>query len=180
MAAIGRLKYQDWLDLGLALLAEAGPDTLTIEAACQRAKRSKGSFYHHFETIDAFHLALAEAWRERHTEAVIRQAESAETPDERLEVLNVATSTLDQRVGQGMRGLAARNAAIAAICRAADQRRTSFLAHLHEESGAPAEVAAMLARIEYAAFLGLAITEPDSTPEERQALYRRFIALLKR
>lgn len=176
----GRLKYADWLDLGLALLAEAGPDALTIDAVSARAQRSKGSFYHHFSTIDAYLHALAEAWREKHTEGVIRHAEAAATAEDRLEALNVLTSVVDQRVEQGFRALGVRSPAIAALCSVVDCRRTRFLAKLHEEAGATPEVALMLARIEYAAFLGLAITEPDSTPEERQALYRRFIAYLKR
>lgn len=178
--AVERLRYADWLDLGLALMAEKGPDALTIDAVSARAQRSKGSFYHHFETIDAYHLALAEAWREKHTEAVIRRAETAATPEDRLEALNILTSVVDQRVEQGFRVLGARNAAIAASCEAVDARRTQFLARLHSEAGVAPESALMLARIEYAAFLGLAITEPNSKPAERQALYRKFIAYLKR
>jgi AcrR family transcriptional regulator len=180
MPGSGRLKKADWLDLGLALLAESGPDSLTIETACQKANRSKGSFYHHFETIDAYLLAIAEAWQERHTEAVIRQVEAAGTPEERLEALNIATSLLDQRIGQGMRGLATRHPGIAELCAAVDRRRTAFLAGLHAMAGIPPETAMVLARIEYAAFLGLSILEPQSTPAERQALYRHFLALLKR
>lgn len=177
---VERLKYADWLDIGLALLAQAGPDALTIDGVSARANRSKGSFYHHFETIDAYLLALAEAWREKHTEAVIRRAENAATPEGKLDALNVLTSVVDQRVEQGFRALATRNPAIADLCHAVDQRRTQFLARLHADAGVPLESALMLARIEYAAFLGLAITEPRSTPEERQALYRRFIAFLRR
>ncbi|WP_284177916.1 TetR/AcrR family transcriptional regulator [Rhabdaerophilum sp. SD176] len=180
MPGSGRLKKADWLDLGLALLAESGPDALTIETACQRAKRSKGSFYHHFETIDAYLLAMAGAWRERHTEAVMRQVEKAGTAEEKLEALNIATSLLDQRIDQAMRSLATRHPGIAEICAWVDRHRTGFLARLHEAAGLPPETARVLARIEYAAFLGLSILEPASTPAERQALYRHFLALLKR
>ncbi|MCZ8182967.1 MAG: TetR/AcrR family transcriptional regulator [Beijerinckiaceae bacterium] len=180
MQPTGRMKKADWLDLGISLLAESGPDSLTIDTACQKAGRSKGSFYHHFETIDAYLLALAEAWRERHTEAVMRQVKDAGTAEDRLEALNIATSLLDQRIDQAIRALAARHPGIAEICTLVDRHRTGFLARLHEEAGTPPETARVLARIEYAAFLGLSILEPASTPAERQALYRHFLALLKR
>ncbi|MFN3260463.1 MAG: helix-turn-helix domain-containing protein [Pikeienuella sp.] len=59
MARLGR---EDWLALGRAAIEEEGPSGLTVEALTRRAGKTRGSFYHHFESQGAFLRALAAAW----------------------------------------------------------------------------------------------------------------------
>ena len=59
MARLGR---KDWLALGRAALEEEGSSGLTVKALTRRAGRTRGSFYHHFESQGAFLRALAEDW----------------------------------------------------------------------------------------------------------------------
>ncbi len=178
---MARLTHESWLELGLAALAEAGPEALTIEALCQRARRSKGSFYHHFATIEAYRLALAGFWRERDTEAIIAATSEARAAAESLAALNRLTSHLDMRLEQGMRRLGAVDSEVAAIIRAVDRRRIGHLVKLYSETGdfAP-EAAELLAQVTYAAFVGFQVIAPEMRPEVSQQAYLRFMSLLRR
>lgn len=171
----------DWLALGLKALGEGGPEALTIEALCARAGRTRGSFYHHFETIDAYLAALAGHWSEQYTEEVIRRAETRSNASRKLDHLNTLAVDLDARVEQGMRRLAASDEHVRAMCRTVDARRISYLAGLYEQTGRyTAEEAEALARIEYAAFIGFQVIAPDTPRAELRATYDALLRLTGR
>ena len=90
-----RLSKTDWLDLGLHGLAEAGPAALRIDAMCVRAKRTKGSYYHHFSGREDFTDHLLHHWEQKLTEAVIKKTEQQQDPVEKLIALNRITDELD-------------------------------------------------------------------------------------
>jgi AcrR family transcriptional regulator len=48
---------------------------------------SRGSFYGHFQHVEAFHLAVMQRWQNLATDAIIRQVESAAIGSERLRLL---------------------------------------------------------------------------------------------
>lgn len=176
-----RLSATGWLTLGFKALAEGGPEALTIEALCTRAGRTRGSFYHHFATIDAYRAALAEHWRGVHTEEVIRRAETRSAPLGKLDLLNTLAAALDPRVERGFRRLAAADAAVATVCRAVDRRRIAYLSGLYQATGRFTDAEAeALARIEYAAFVGFQSIAPDATPAELRATYEAFLGLTGR
>ena len=60
-----RLKRDDWLAAGLAVLERIGPEALGAEPLARALGTTKGSFYWHFRDVPAFRLAVAEAWAER-------------------------------------------------------------------------------------------------------------------
>jgi AcrR family transcriptional regulator len=176
-----RFTRSDWLAVGLAVLGREGPDALVLEALCQRARRTRGSFYHHFDSIDEFIAELAAHWRQTHTLDLIAKADGRRTPRERLDHLNSLAVALDPRIEQGVRRLAARHAAVEAVCHTVDAERVAYLARLYEASGRYSSAQALaLARIEYAAFVGLQIVAPDARPKELRALYESFLALTGR
>lgn len=176
-----RFTRSDWLALGLALLGREGPDALVLETLCQRANRTRGSFYHHFDSIDEFIAALATHWHQTHTLDLIAKADSRRTPRDRLDHLNSLAVVLDPRIEQGIRRLASRHAVVEASCRTVDTERVAYLAKLYETSGRYSSTDALaLARIEYAAFVGMQIVSPDARPEDLRMLYDSFLALTGR
>lgn len=178
---MARIRQEDWLKLGLEALAETGPEALTIEALCQRAERSKGSFYHHFETIEAYRLALAEFWRARDTEAIISATSDVRDAIDNLEALNRLTSRLDMTAEQGIRRLGAADSGVAEIIRTVDRRRIGHLVKLYLETGefAP-EKAELLAQVTYAAFVGFQVIAPEMKPEVSQQAYLKFMGMVRR
>ena len=49
-----------WVREGLTVLAEMGPDGLTIDELCRRLNLTKGSFYHHYANRSMYIKALLE------------------------------------------------------------------------------------------------------------------------
>lgn len=174
-----RFSRTDWLALGLAALAEHGPAGLTVEALCRRAGKTKGSFYAHFEAIEAYLAALAVHWRATHTERLMQEADKGKAAHDRLIALDRMALALDARIEQGMRRLAQLDGGVAAVCAGVDRERIGYLARLHGETGRfrPQEALA-LARVEYAAFVGFQQLDLGLSPQELHESYRLFLRLL--
>ncbi len=175
-----RFRRTDWLELGLAALAEDGPAGLTIDALCRRAGKTKGSFYAHFPAIEAFLAALAGHWRESFTLRLMQAADQGEVAGERLMALDRMALALDARVEQGMRRVAQLDAGVAAICTAVDRERIDYLARLHGEAGRTPGEALALARIEYAAFVGFQQLDLGLSPQDLHDCYRSLMRMLTR
>ena len=174
-----RLSAQNWIDIGLRDLSEIGPDALTIDALCRRAGKTKGSFYAHFDSHEAFLLSLAACWRERNTEALLRDASAEPTVHGQLTRLNHMAVRLDARLDQGMRTLAERVPAIAEAFSEVESTRIVNLARLHRAARNCSETEARdLATIEYAAYIGLQIMRPRLTISELESLHEAFVKLV--
>lgn len=168
-----RFSRGDWLDLGLDAVSAQGPAGVTIDALCRRAAKTKGAFYAHFETIDAYLEALLGLWRERHTDRLA--APVGPDPIGQLAALDKVVAGLDVGIEQGMRQLAGRSATLAELCRSVDQARIGFLAALHEAGGRTAPDALALARFEYAAYLGFQQLHLGLDAEETCRIYEVFL-----
>ncbi|MBX2803745.1 MAG: TetR/AcrR family transcriptional regulator [Myxococcales bacterium] len=171
---MSRFRREDWLELGLRVLGDRGPDGLTVRALCEAAGRTRGSLYHHFADHDALLSALVEHWAQRDTQALI----DAVGTEGDARTLNDLALALDLDVEVGMRRLAAKAEWLRAAVGEVDQARIAFLTALHRpRHGGDAQV---VARVEYAAFLGFQQLEPRPSAEEMRALYRRFEELIRR
>lgn len=169
-----RFSRRDWLDIGLNAVSAEGPAGVTIEALCRRADKTKGSFYAHFETIDAYLEGLFGHWRERHTDRLA--APIGPDPIAQLADLDMVVAGLDTAIEQGMRQLAARSAALADLCRAVDLARIAHLAALHEAAGRSAREALAIARFEYAAYLGFQQLDLGLDAAELGRIYEVFLS----
>ena len=61
-----------WLETGLRLLIAEGESALTVERLCRETKKTKGSFYHHFDGQDGFRQRLIEWWKTHRSAAADR------------------------------------------------------------------------------------------------------------
>ena len=177
VAAAGRFRREDWLELGLRQLVEHGRAGLTLERMCEAAGRTRGSFYHHFPDHAAFVAALLDGWRERQTEAVIAAVERAGT--ERLGSLHELASALDHALDTAVRRYAAAEPLARDAVAAVDARRIDFLAELYAaEHELPPARARRVAELEYALFVGMQVLWPERDPEEIVAYKRLMHALV--
>jgi len=176
-----RFQRDDWLKLGLTSVKTKPEVRLTVDLLCTRAHKTKGSFYYHFENIDAYFAALAEYWYEHFTLELIRQSEKRPTPKDRLDLLNTLAVQLDPRIEQGMRMLSAREASIRDICAKVDDKRLEYLTKLYQSTEKYSlDDARSLAIFEYAAMVGYQQIKPDATPRETAAMYQLFLKLTGR
>ncbi len=171
-----RLTRQGWLNYGLQALADNGPEGLTVEAMCTRANKTRGSFYHHFDSAADFQKKLLLWWEKTYTHDLIEKIDRLGLPGQKLDHLNQLAAHLDPDIEQAFRRLATRSKDAAIICHRADNIHIDYLAKLYEQSPRfSARQAAMLARIEYAAFVGFQLVAPDAKPQEMLEMYQAFL-----
>jgi len=158
----------DWLTAGLGLLRDGGELSLTIDRLCQALHRTKGAFYHHFGDLGAYQDRLLEHWEALNTAAPIAAAERAPRPDQRRSELTRAVARLDLRVEQAVRAWALRDARARRALVRVDQRRVQYLASL--SSKRPSRRALLLARLDYATYLGAQQLLPSLSARDAKEL----------
>jgi len=72
-----RLTRDAWLAKALEVLSREGNSKLRVERISRDLNISKGSFYWHFESRDAFLHAIVEYWHELYTKSVKKRVETA-------------------------------------------------------------------------------------------------------
>jgi AcrR family transcriptional regulator len=174
------MRYDDWIGLGADVLRREGPGALTIDNLCARARRTKGSFYHHFKAIGELRSALVQSWIDSEGEAVARTAAAGAAPRERLEAMWRLTATSDPPLELGIRSLAAADPGIAALVARADDRRelvmTTLLAAAYP---IPGEDAHNLARLFHALHLGALVRAPDKAADFAHGPAKVLMAMLQ-
>lgn len=145
----------DWLDAGLAVLAEAGADALTIARLSDVLSVSKGSFYHHFGDLARFKAALLERYIALSTEQIIANLAALTTPLERVrQLLAWLVELPSAAIERSMRGWAATDADVAATQARIDGQRIGYVAGQLAELTGDSERGQRCAQAIYAVFVG--------------------------
>ena len=157
-----RWSREDWLRFGEAQLKTGGAAALALDRLCAAAGRTKGSFYHHFASTDAFLEALVDRWRAWATDRIAEAALSARDPDASGRTLRKLTSAMDHRLDLAVREAAAASPALAAKVSEADTRREDVVASLIAAAyGLDAGRSHAAARIFHAVHLAGQIRSPE-------------------
>ncbi|MEL7340174.1 MAG: TetR/AcrR family transcriptional regulator, partial [Bacteroidota bacterium] len=100
---MARLSKEDWLAEGFKVLSEFAQHKLRILYLCERLGVTRGSFYHHFESIEDYIEQLMQSWEQQNTLQLIELANTAEGPKERFQKLNEMVVSLDQSIETAIR-----------------------------------------------------------------------------
>ena len=86
----------DWIQAGLAAVADHGPNGLRIDRLCRSLGVSKGSFHHHFAGSGDFKQTILAAYETLVVEALDRAIDSGFIlPADRSEILGLAGATYE-------------------------------------------------------------------------------------
>jgi len=171
-----RLTAQDWIDFALKTLAHEGFAALKADVLARKLGITRGSFYWHFNDLQAFQARVIEHWKQAATEAIIVDIERYESPERRMDAL------LRHAFGHGasleihMRTWAASNADAARAVGDIDRRRKSYIEDLLVEAGVPPTLATTRAQLVYWTYLGAALSHTRLKGERLD----RTVAELKR
>jgi AcrR family transcriptional regulator len=156
-----------WIEAAYAVLAQEGHASLTIERLTTLTGKTRGSFYHHFGSLDGFITRFLDDWREQNTERIIRLAEADPEPSRRRAVVHREAVRADTRIEIAIRRWAGADGKVLAACHEVDRRRIDVLRRdvvaLAEARGSElgADEAERLAWFEYAAFVGGQMLAPE-------------------
>jgi AcrR family transcriptional regulator len=157
-AKTARLTAQDWIDLGLKTLAQEGSDGLKADLLARKLRVSRGSFYWHFDDLEAYHRRLISFWKQSATEAIIDDLEQQDSPAQRIEVLLERAFSHGGSLEIGIRAWAGSHQQAALAVKAIDRRRRTYIAKVLHDAGIPGHSAATRAQLLYWAYLGAALS----------------------
>ena len=151
---VGRFNKEDWLALGADLLGREGPEALTLDRMTAAADRTRGSFYHHFSSREAYLAALMDWWRQRATESLAARVQAAPGQEALRAIMRAVPSEWDAAFERGIRRLAVSEPVVRDALDSIDQIRIAGLAATIALLRPEVEDPHALAFIQYAAVVG--------------------------
>ncbi len=146
---------------------------------CVRAKRTKGSYYHHFSGRKDFTDHLLAHWAQKLTEAVIAETEQQQDPVEKLIALNRITEELDMGVETALRRWAGTEQMVADAIAKIDKRRIDYVANLlMQAKDIPSQKAIDLAVMNYASLIGTQLMFTPISRERRKRMAQIYVDIL--
>ncbi|MFI1654173.1 TetR/AcrR family transcriptional regulator [Streptomyces sp. NPDC020472] len=126
-----RTPRERWVEEGLAVLADGGPDAVRVEALAKRLGVTKGGFYGHFADRDALLAAMLDTWeREAADQVIDRVRQDADgDPRDLITLAGMLTFSGDRLrpIDLAVRDWARRDETVAARLRRVDNRRMELL-----------------------------------------------------
>ncbi|MBD1997748.1 TetR/AcrR family transcriptional regulator [Leptolyngbya sp. FACHB-541] len=176
-----KLGQQDWIDLGLKVLAEKGVESVRVEPIAQLLNVTKGSFYWHFKNREELLEAILQDWVSRETDSIIEQVE-VEGGDASTKLLHLFELAIqdDGQVEHAIRSWAANDSKVALLLEQVDQRRLSYTKTLFLELGFTPFEAMVRARMVYYALVGEFTVSTRTNQAERLAEVRLQHLILTR
>lgn len=151
---MSRFEKHNWLELGQSLLKAEGPAALTIERLTEFAGKTRGSFYHHFTSRDAFLGALIESWQASSLTALAARLQGAESLDAKRAIMREVSMEWDGAFERQLRFLAAQEPHVAELLAKVDELRIQGLAGMIRLLRPEIEDPDALAFVQYASVVG--------------------------
>ncbi|MEM1272935.1 MAG: TetR/AcrR family transcriptional regulator [Pseudomonadota bacterium] len=159
-----KLTAEIWLDLALDTLAQEGFNGLKALPLAKKLKVTRGSFYYHFESLEAFHNAVVAHWAKRTSGPVIEGLQNSPTAKDALHDLLQTTLQSGEVLERAVRSWATVEHSVAEEVAKVDLLRIGVAEDLLQRSGVPATHAAARARLLYWAAIGrLMMPFPDAS-----------------
>lgn len=174
---MARLQREDWLEQGLATLAEHGVDALTIDAMCKQMAVTKGSFYHHFKNRQAFLEAILAFWEDKYTKKFIAVSQEGLSSQEKLERLHQLVIDSYGTYEVNIRAWAQVDPLARTYQERVDQQRLNFLYELQKDSYADDADAWTMAHLQYTSLIGSAQMMPALALADLENMYRLLTQL---
>ena len=171
---MARLTREDWIAEGFKILSEFAQDKLKILYLCQRLKVTRGSFYHHFKSIEDYINALMEAWQEENTLQLIRNSKEGQTAYEKMDIINAQVAASNFKLEASIRSWSYYHPIVKQYVDKADTTRLAFLQDIFMLLGFEKELAYKKGMLDYAVLIGIQQLKPNLKPEELQELFKLY------
>lgn len=144
----------DWLDLALVELKDQGYGALKAQPLAKKLNVTRGSFYHHFESLDDFHAAVISHWSERSSGQIVKTAQGANDPHKALDELLQKTLQSGEKLERSVRSWSTVQATVAKAVERVDQERIKVAETLLIDGGVSKSAATVRAKLLYWAAIG--------------------------
>jgi AcrR family transcriptional regulator len=148
------LAPEDWLNLALVELKERGHDALKAQPLARKLNVTRGSFYHHFDSLETFHAAVIGHWSDRSSGQIIRAARDTADPQKALDDLLQKTFRSGEALERAVRAWSTVQPLVAMAVAKIDQDRIEVAKTLLVQGGVQRSVAKPRAQLLYWAAIG--------------------------
>lgn len=163
-----------WLTQALTVLKAQGHGALKAQPLAKSLNVTRGSFYHHFDSLQAFHAAVLDHWSRTSSGQLIQTIRAMADPREALETLLQQTFRSGEALERAIRAWSTVAPPVAEAVARVDQDRIGLAEALLIQCGVNAPEAKPRARLLYWAAIGrLMMPFPDQStlsPAEISAL----------
>lgn len=164
-----RVNKKEWIDAALQTLCTEGYIGLSAERLARKLGVTRGSFYHHFRSMDEFHDAILQEWQTVHTDTVLNQNTMAQ-PIAELTRLIEHTLNISMALENGINAWAGANTRVYDFVACVEKRRLARLIELYQAICGDEDKGARLAKIGYYGLLGAAHAVPRLSQQELRIL----------
>ncbi len=176
---MARLSKEDWLEEGFKILREFAQDKLRILYLCQRLKVTRGSFYHHFSSIENYVASLMQRWEKENTRRYIEAANKKGEAQDKMDVLNDLILQQDHAIEAAIRSWGFYQPLVKEYLDRVDQVRISYLEEIFRGKGYQQKEASIMAELEYALLIGVQHRYPGKFGKRVRALYLKYAQMVE-
>ena len=180
MVAQTRTPKSVWIDAGLRALAAGGPDAVRVELIAQELGVTRGGFYWHFPSRQAFLEEMLNTWEHRSTDETLERVEK-EGGDARAKVRRAGMLTFSKEllpIDLAIRDWARRDRSVARRLRRVDNRRMEYMRGLFSEICPDPEEVEARCLVVMALFVGSHFIAVDFGPRSRRDVTDRALERL--
>ncbi len=176
---MAQVNQQDWISAGLNQLRSEGPMAISGEKLARRLDVTRGSFYHHFRSMDDYVEKLMDEWESAHTHNPLQQVHaSAKDAAAEMALLLEAAWNADADLEIAVRQWAFSNDRVRQRVERVDATRLQHLRCLYGELVRDSEKGNKFAVIAYYGLLGAMHAWPRHGRDELRRLILEIQALL--
>ena len=172
-----RLDCSDWLRFALDELSDKGYPALKAQRLARGLGVTRGSFYWHFDSLDAFNAALIEHWSAETTDRLIATVRGANAPRGQLETLMKLALRSGAKLERAVRAWATVDGRVAALVDKVDARRIEVARDLLAALGVSPDDCPARAQLLYWAAIGRLMTPYPEESTLTDAEIERLVAL---
>ena len=125
---MSKLSKHDWVSAGINQLKEHGPAGVSGEKIARRLDVTRGSFYHHFRSVDELVKLMLEFWEQTQTTDILnRSNQDYEDLNEKMTMLLESAWNTDADLEIAIRQWAFTNATVRQHVERIDQIRLGYI-----------------------------------------------------
>lgn len=180
MAPPVRTPRRAWIDAGLAVLAQQGPDDVRVERLALQLGVTRGGFYRQFSSRDELLEAMLDTWERRCVDDVRDQVESeGGDPERRIRRAGMLTFADElMPLDLAVRGWARRDATVAARLQQVDNARMDYLRDLLQSSNVPPGDIEAVALLMFSLVIGNQVIAAEHPDQSRGDVVKQATRLL--
>lgn len=168
---------QEWLQAGINQLREFGCQAISGEKLARRLDVTRGSFYHHFKSMDEYVEHLMDEWEQSYTLELLEKAHSTDPRLEMTQLLELAWNT-DINLEVAVRQWGFSHPLVQSRIEKIDRLRLAHISNLYTVLMNDSEKGRQYGTIAYYGLLGALHASPRPTRATLKALILEIQSLL--